>query len=226
MQNANDHLCELPTIRKETKGHLKFLFKGLQSLCFFYTTHPLLQKAHRHLAKPFPRHSTPHGHQEEEETSASLPYQLWRTSEGAIQTCQHLTRLGQAPPLLGIHLRPLRPRPYHLLRVRCPLALLSAYTWHEDRQLFHLQSHQYTTIHQIKPIPQALERHLVRLQPMSHPRPLTRQPQSHHLHHRTPFLDHFFILYLLSILVDIITCVDILYSGIGCITWSFHCTFS
>ncbi|KAL6332500.1 hypothetical protein AAG906_008533 [Vitis piasezkii] len=50
------------------------------------------------------------------------------------------------------------------------------------------------------------------------PRPLTRQPLSHHLHQRTPLLDHFFILYLLSILVDIITCVDILYSGIGCIT--------
>ena len=57
---------------------------------------------------------------------------------------------------------------------------------------------------------------------MSRPRPLTRQPQSHHLHQIAPLLDHFFILYLLSILVDLITCFDILYSGIGCITWSSH----
>ena len=35
---------------------------------------------------------------------------------------------------------------------------------------------------------------------------------------KNPLLDHFFILYLLSILVDIITCVDILYFGIECIT--------
>ena len=47
---------------------------------------------------------------------------------------------------------------------------------------------------------------------MSHLRPLTSQHQSHHVHQRTPLLDHFFILYLLSILVDII------YFGIGCIT--------
>ena len=56
---------------------------------------------------------------------------------------------------------------------------------------------------------------------MSHPRPLMRQPQSHHLHQRTQLLDHFFSLYLLSIFIDIITCVDILYYGIGCITWSY-----
>ena len=56
---------------------------------------------------------------------------------------------------------------------------------------------------------------------MSHPRPLTRQPLSHHLHQRTPLLDHFFILYLLSILVDIITYVDILYFGIECMTWKY-----
>ncbi|RVW18203.1 hypothetical protein CK203_106152 [Vitis vinifera] len=31
-------------------------------------------KAHRHLAKQFPHHSTPRGHQEEEETSASRPF--------------------------------------------------------------------------------------------------------------------------------------------------------
>ena len=32
MRNANSHLCKLPTVRREATGHLKFLFKGLQSL--------------------------------------------------------------------------------------------------------------------------------------------------------------------------------------------------
>ena len=32
MRNANGHLCKLPTVRREAKGHLKFLFKNLQSL--------------------------------------------------------------------------------------------------------------------------------------------------------------------------------------------------
>ncbi|RVW29317.1 hypothetical protein CK203_115418 [Vitis vinifera] len=62
----------------------------------------------------------PRDHQEEEDTSVSHPYQLWRAPEGAIQTRPHLARLGQAPPLLRIHLRPLRPRPCHLLRVGVP----------------------------------------------------------------------------------------------------------
>ncbi|RVW73688.1 hypothetical protein CK203_054965 [Vitis vinifera] len=31
------------------------------------------------------------------------------------------------------------------------------------------------------------------------PRPLMREPQSHHVHQRTPLFDHFFTLYLLSI---------------------------
>ena len=160
MRNANGHSCELPTVRRETKGHLKFQFKDLQSLWSFCMTHPLLRKAHGHLAKQFPRHSTPHGYQEEEETSASRPYQLWRASEGAIQTRPHLRRLDQTPPLLRIHLGPLRPRPFHLLRVGFLLALLSADTRHGDRQLLCPQSHQYTAFSQREPRPQALERHV------------------------------------------------------------------
>ena len=100
MRNANAHLCQLPTVWREAKGHLKFIFKDLQSFCLFCTTHPLLRKAHYHLAKQFPRHSTSHDHQEEEKTSVSRPFKLWRASEEAIQTRQHLARLIQAPLLL------------------------------------------------------------------------------------------------------------------------------
>ena len=53
MQNANDLLCELPTVRREAKGHLKFLFEDLQSLCLFRTTHHLLRKAHATLRSHF-----------------------------------------------------------------------------------------------------------------------------------------------------------------------------
>ena len=56
---------------------------------------------------------------------------------------------------------------------------------------------------------------------MSQSSPLRRPPQRHHLLMILPLLDHHFILYLLIILVDIITCFDVLYSGIGCITWSY-----
>ncbi|RVW19098.1 hypothetical protein CK203_087679 [Vitis vinifera] len=44
------------------------------------------------------------------------------------------------------------------------------------------------------------------------PQAIHETAQSPHVHQRTPFLDHFFIFYLLSILVDII------YPGIGRIT--------
>ena len=160
MRNANSHLCKLPTVKREIKVHLKFLFKDLHSFCLFCTTHPLLREDYRHLAKQFPRHSTPRGHQKEEETFVSHLFQPWRASEGTIQTRLHLARLGQEPPPLRIHLRPLRPQPFHLQRVGCPLALLSANTRHGDHQLLHPQSHQYTAFHQREPRPQALERHL------------------------------------------------------------------
>ena len=63
-------------------------------------------------------------------------------------------------PLLGKHLRPLRPWLFHLPRVGCPLALLSTDIWHGDRQLLRPQSHYYTAFHQRESGPQALERHL------------------------------------------------------------------
>lgn len=160
LQNANGHLCKLPTVKRETKGHLKFLFKDLQSFCLFRTTHPLLREAYRHLAKQFPHHSTPRGHQEEEDTSVSCLFQPWHASKGAIQTRPHLAKLGQVSPPLRIHLRLLRPRLFHLLRVGCPLTLLSANTQHRDHQLLHPQSHQYTEFRQREPGPQAPERHL------------------------------------------------------------------
>ena len=160
MRNANAHLCQLPTVWREAKGHLKFIFKDLQSFCLFCTTHPLLRKAHYHLAKQFPRHSTSHDHQEEEKTSVSRPFKLWRASEEAIQTRQHLARLIQAPLLLRIHLRPLRPQSFHLLTVGSPLSLFSADTRNGDRQLLRPQSHQYTAFCQRESGPQAPETHL------------------------------------------------------------------
>ena len=84
-------------------------------------------------------------------------FQPWHASEEAIQTRRYLARLGQAPLLLRIHLR---HRPFWLLRVGYPLALLSADTRHGDHQLLHPLSHQYTAFHQREPGPQALERRL------------------------------------------------------------------
>ena len=79
------------------------------------------------------------------------------SSNQAIQTRRHIARLGQAPPLLKIHLRPLRPRLFHLLKVGYPLILLSADIRHGDHRLLRHLSHQYTTFHQRESIPQALE---------------------------------------------------------------------
>ena len=73
MRNANGLLCEIPMVKRKAKGYLKIQFKDLQSPYLFRTTYPLLRKAHRHLAKHFPRHSTLRDHQEEEETSTSCP---------------------------------------------------------------------------------------------------------------------------------------------------------
>ncbi|RVW72726.1 hypothetical protein CK203_056760 [Vitis vinifera] len=96
----------------------------------FRRTHSLLQKTIRHLANWFSLHSTPRNHPFEEETSPLAPFQPWHASEETISTLQYLVRLGQAPPLLRIHLRTLRPRLFHLLRAACPLAPLSADTRH------------------------------------------------------------------------------------------------
>ena len=60
-------------VSRKAKGHLKILFKDLQSLCLFRTTNSLLQKTIRHLANWFSLHSTPRNHPFEEETSASRP---------------------------------------------------------------------------------------------------------------------------------------------------------
>ena len=78
MRNANDHLMA----RREVKSHSNFLFKGLQLTISH--KRPLLGKAHCRLVKQIPHHSTPHGHQEEEEQSTSRPYQLWCAPEEAI----------------------------------------------------------------------------------------------------------------------------------------------
>ncbi|RVW27361.1 Gag-Pol polyprotein [Vitis vinifera] len=66
------------------------------------------------------------------------PFRTWRTLEEAIPTLHCLAHHGQEPPLRGIrHLKPPRPRPFHLLRVECPLTLLSANTRHKDHRFLH-----------------------------------------------------------------------------------------
>ena len=72
----------MPTVSRKTKDQLKILFKDLQSLYLFPTTHYLLQKAQRHLAKQFSRHFTPHGHQFEEATSVSRPISAMASIRG------------------------------------------------------------------------------------------------------------------------------------------------
>ena len=47
-----------------------------------------------------------------------------------------------------------------LIRAKCPLALLSIDTRHENHQLLHPLSHQYAAFHQRELRPQALERRL------------------------------------------------------------------
>ena len=88
------------------------------------------------------------------------PFRPWRALEEAILTFQYLASKGQEPPLLRIHLRPLRPQLFRLLREGCPLALLSADTRHGDHRLLHPLSHQYAVFHLRKPGRQALESHL------------------------------------------------------------------
>ncbi|KAL6315875.1 hypothetical protein AAG906_012211 [Vitis piasezkii] len=57
------------------------------------------------------------------------PFLTWHGLEEAIPTLHRLAIRGQEPPLRGIRqLKPPRPRPFHLLRVECPLILLSADT--------------------------------------------------------------------------------------------------
>ena len=85
---------------------------------------------------------------------------LWCTSEEAILILQYFARPDQEPPLLKIHLRPLKPRPLRLLRAGYPLALFSTDTRHRDHQLLHPLSHQYAAFHQRESGPQALERRL------------------------------------------------------------------
>ncbi|RVW66911.1 hypothetical protein CK203_064085 [Vitis vinifera] len=64
------------------------------------------------------------------------PFLTWRGLEKAILTLHCLTIRGQEPHLRRIrHLRPPRPRPFHLLRVECPLILLSADTRCGDHRL-------------------------------------------------------------------------------------------
>ncbi|RVW36252.1 hypothetical protein CK203_107279 [Vitis vinifera] len=53
-----------------------------------------------------------------------------------------------------------QPRPFRLLRVGCPLTLLSVDTRHRDHRLLHPLSHQYAAFHLREPGPQALERRL------------------------------------------------------------------
>ena len=85
------------------------------------------------------------------------PFRPWCAWEEAIPTLQYLKSGGQEPPLLGIHLRPPRPRPLHLLRKECPPALLSADTRHGEHRLLHPLSHQYAIFHLREPGPQDLE---------------------------------------------------------------------
>ena len=60
----------------------------------------------------------------------------WRGLEEAIPTLHCLAIRGQEPSLRRIrHLRPLRPRPFRLLRVECLLILLSADTRRGDHRL-------------------------------------------------------------------------------------------
>ena len=130
-----------PTVSMKAKSLLKILFKDLQSLCLFRTIHPLLWKGQCYLAKQFSFHSTPRDHQFEEETYASHPIWAMACIRGGHTDLSVSREAGQASLLLKIHLRPLRHRPFHLLRVRYPLALLSTDTRHGDHQLLRPLSH-------------------------------------------------------------------------------------
>ena len=90
----------MPTVSRKTKDQLKILFKDLQSLCLFPTTHSLLQKAQRHLAKQFSHHSTPHAHQFEEATSVSRPISAMASIRGGHTnpSVSHEARLSASAP--------------------------------------------------------------------------------------------------------------------------------
>ena len=64
-------------------------------------------------------------------------FPTWHGSEEAIPTLHCLALR---------HLKPLRPRPFHLLRVECPLTFLSADRRHGDHRILHPLRAQYVAL--------------------------------------------------------------------------------
>ena len=97
-------------------------------------------------------------HPFEETTFTSRPILAMECIRGGHTDPSVSREPGQEPPFLRIYLRPLKPWPFRLLRVRCPLALLTIDTRHGDHQLLHPLIHQYIAFHLRELGPQTLER--------------------------------------------------------------------
>ena len=119
----------------------KNLFKAFQTLNPFRTPHFPFPKSSTTLPRPSDHrlslYSMPRDHHLQRWPTPLTSFLPWRALEEAIPTLQYLASPGQEPSLLKIHLRPLMPLPFHLLRVECPLSLLSADTRHEDHQFLY-----------------------------------------------------------------------------------------
>ena len=133
-------LCEIPTVSRKAKGHLKSLFKDLQSLSF-RTLHSPLRKPFTTLWISFLSSGRLMANHLKRRPTPLAPFWPWYALEEAIPTLQYFTRPDQEPPLLRIHLRPLKTQPFSLLREGCHLTLLRADTRHGDHRLLNLLSH-------------------------------------------------------------------------------------
>ena len=97
-------LCEIPKVSRKAKGHLKILFKDLQSLSFRTPHSPFQKTPFTTLRISFLPSGLPAANHLERQPTPLTPVQPWRASKEAIPTLQYLARPGQEPPLLRIHL--------------------------------------------------------------------------------------------------------------------------
>ena len=122
-------------------SYLKLYLKASKP-CFNFAHPFLITKSSTTLRRPivhhFSLHWIPCGQPFEEVTYTSRPISDMAHIRGGHTDPSLSCDLRPEPPLLRIrHFRPSRSQPFHLLRVECPITLLSADTRYRDHRLLH-----------------------------------------------------------------------------------------
>ena len=135
-----------PKARAKTNSHLKLYLKSSKP-CFHFAC-PICSLRNRPLpcdvqaSIDFLSIGHPAANHLKRRPTPLTPFLTWHALEEAIPSLHYLASRGQEPHLLRIqHLRPPRPRPFHLLRVECPLILLSVDIRRGDHRLLHPLNH-------------------------------------------------------------------------------------